>query len=129
MTATDFNTTFHGGNPVDDRAANGRLRCDRRIEGCDLDAALQPLMQNALLAGSAPNPLRRRRVMGQLEPPSSRSQLFFIGKDSRGNWVVTNKDFAAVCSSIARRRFDSRCSRTDMGPGPLSWFPVFSSSI
>jgi hypothetical protein len=26
--------------------------------------------------------------MGQLEPPSARSQLFFIGKDSRGNWVV-----------------------------------------
>jgi hypothetical protein len=26
--------------------------------------------------------------MGQLEPPSSRSALFFIGKDSRGNWVV-----------------------------------------
>ena len=27
-------------------------------------------------------------MMGQLEPPSSRSQLFFIGKDGRGNWVV-----------------------------------------
>jgi hypothetical protein len=29
--------------------------------------------------------------MGQLEPPSSRSQLFFIGKDSRGNWVVQDQ--------------------------------------
>jgi hypothetical protein len=30
--------------------------------------------------------------MGQLEPPSSRSQLFFIGKDSRGNWVVQDRE-------------------------------------
>jgi hypothetical protein len=29
--------------------------------------------------------------MNQLEPPSSRSQLFFIGKDSRGNWVVQDR--------------------------------------
>jgi Cyclin M transmembrane N-terminal domain len=34
---------------------------------------------------------RRRRVMGSLEPPSSRSQLFFVGKDSRGNWVVQDQ--------------------------------------
>jgi hypothetical protein len=30
--------------------------------------------------------------MGQLEPPSSRSQLFFIGKDSRGNRVVQDQE-------------------------------------
>jgi hypothetical protein len=29
--------------------------------------------------------------MGQPEPPSSRTQLFFIGKDSRGNWVVQDQ--------------------------------------
>ena len=29
--------------------------------------------------------------MGKLEPPSSRSQLFFVGKDSRGNWVVQDQ--------------------------------------
>jgi hypothetical protein len=68
MTATGFNTTFHAESPdpyasarrdtragssiargndqaglqilVDDRAANGRLRWDHRIEGCDLDLAL-----------------------------------------------------------------------------------------
>jgi hypothetical protein len=36
--------------------------------------------------------------MGQLEPPSSRSQLFFIGKDSRGNWVV--QDQKGVCGGL-----------------------------
>jgi hypothetical protein len=29
--------------------------------------------------------------MGKLEPPSSRSQLFFVGKDRRGNWVVQDQ--------------------------------------
>jgi hypothetical protein len=29
--------------------------------------------------------------MGQLEPPSSKSELFFIGRDSRGNWVVQDQ--------------------------------------
>jgi hypothetical protein len=29
--------------------------------------------------------------MGQPEPPSSRSSLFFIGKDSRGHWVVQDQ--------------------------------------
>jgi hypothetical protein len=44
-------------------------------------------------AGRQPAALeRRRRVMGQLEPPSSRSQLFLIGKDSRGNWVVQDQE-------------------------------------
>ena len=36
--------------------------------------------------------------MGQLEPPSSRSQLFFIGKDSRGNWVV--QDQRGLCGGL-----------------------------
>jgi hypothetical protein len=36
--------------------------------------------------------------MGQLEPPSSRSQLFFIGKDSRGNWVV--QDQQGLCGGL-----------------------------
>jgi len=31
------------------------------------------------------------RVKGQPEPPSSRSPLFFIGKDSRGHWVVQDQ--------------------------------------
>jgi hypothetical protein len=29
--------------------------------------------------------------MAQQEPPSSRSHLFFIGKDSHGNWVVQDQ--------------------------------------
>jgi len=29
--------------------------------------------------------------MGQPEPPSSRTQLFFIGRESRGNWVVQDQ--------------------------------------
>ena len=29
--------------------------------------------------------------MSQQEPPSSRSHLFFIGKDSHGNWVVQDQ--------------------------------------
>ena len=29
--------------------------------------------------------------MGQPEPPSSRYSLFFIGKDSRGHWVVQDQ--------------------------------------
>jgi hypothetical protein len=36
--------------------------------------------------------------MNQLEPPSSRSQLFFIGKDSRGNWVV--QDRQGLCGGL-----------------------------
>ena len=36
--------------------------------------------------------------MGQPEPPSSRSQLFFIGKDSRGNWVV--QDQQHLCGGL-----------------------------
>jgi hypothetical protein len=36
--------------------------------------------------------------MGQLEPPSSRSQLFFIGKDGRGNWVV--QDQQGLCGGL-----------------------------
>jgi hypothetical protein len=36
--------------------------------------------------------------MGQLEPPSARSQLFFIGKDSRGNWVV--QDQQGLCGGL-----------------------------
>jgi hypothetical protein len=36
--------------------------------------------------------------MGQLEPPSSRSQLFFIGRDSRGNWVV--QDQQHLCGGL-----------------------------
>jgi hypothetical protein len=36
--------------------------------------------------------------MGQLEPPSSRSQLFFIGKDSRGKWVV--QDQQRLCGGL-----------------------------
>lgn len=29
--------------------------------------------------------------MGKKEPPSSSSHRFFIGKDSRGNWVVQDR--------------------------------------
>ena len=29
--------------------------------------------------------------MDKQEPPSSKSPLFFIGKDSRGNWVVQDQ--------------------------------------
>jgi hypothetical protein len=36
--------------------------------------------------------------MGQLEPPSARSQLSFIGKDSRGNWVV--QDQQGLCGGL-----------------------------
>ena len=36
--------------------------------------------------------------MGQPEPPSSRSQLFFIGRDSRGNWVV--QDQQHLCGGL-----------------------------
>jgi hypothetical protein len=36
--------------------------------------------------------------MGQPEPPSSSSQLFFIGKDSRGNWVV--QDQQHLCGGL-----------------------------
>ena len=40
--------------------------------------------------------------MGQLEPPSSRSRsripLFFIGRDSRGNWVV--QDEHRLCGGL-----------------------------
>jgi hypothetical protein len=36
--------------------------------------------------------------VGQLEPPSSRSQLFFIGRDSRGNWVV--QDQQHLCGGL-----------------------------
>jgi hypothetical protein len=36
--------------------------------------------------------------MGQLEPPSSRSQLFFIGKDIRGNWVVQDQEH--LCGAL-----------------------------
>jgi hypothetical protein len=36
--------------------------------------------------------------MGQLEPPSPGSQLFFIGKDSRGNWVV--QDQRGLCGGL-----------------------------
>ena len=36
--------------------------------------------------------------MGQLEPPSAGSQLFFIGKDSRGNWVV--QDQRGLCGGL-----------------------------
>jgi hypothetical protein len=36
--------------------------------------------------------------MGQLERSSSRSQLFFIGKDSRGNWVV--QDQQGLCGGL-----------------------------
>ena len=40
--------------------------------------------------------------MGQLEPPSSkarsRSALFFIGRDSRGNWVV--QDEHRLCGGL-----------------------------
>ena len=40
--------------------------------------------------------------MGKLEPPSSRSQLFFIGKDSRGNWVVQDQQHLRGGLFIAR---------------------------
>jgi hypothetical protein len=44
----------------------------------------------------------RRRVMGQLEPPSptsrQRSHIFFIGKDSRGNWIV--QDQQHLCGGL-----------------------------
>jgi len=43
--------------------------------------------------------------MGQLEPPSSRSQLFFIGKDSRGNWVV--QDQQGLCGSLFSDRAEA----------------------
>ena len=36
--------------------------------------------------------------MSQPEPPSSISQLFFIGKDSRGNWVV--QDQQHLCGGL-----------------------------
>jgi hypothetical protein len=36
--------------------------------------------------------------MGQPEPPSSSSRLFFIGKDSRGNWVV--QDQRHLCGGL-----------------------------
>jgi hypothetical protein len=40
--------------------------------------------------------------MGQAEPPSSRSRtssnLFFIGRDSRGNWVV--QDQRGLCGGL-----------------------------
>jgi hypothetical protein len=36
--------------------------------------------------------------MGQPEPPSSSSRLFFIGKDSRGNWVV--QDQQHLCGGL-----------------------------
>jgi hypothetical protein len=43
-----------------------------------------------------------RRVMGQLEPPSptsrQRSHIFFIGKDSRGNWIV--QDQQHLCGGL-----------------------------
>jgi hypothetical protein len=37
-------------------------------------------------------------VSGQLESPSSRSRLFFIGKDRRGNWVV--QDQQGLCGGL-----------------------------
>jgi hypothetical protein len=36
--------------------------------------------------------------MGQLEPPSARYRVFFIGKDSRGNWVV--QDQQGLCGGL-----------------------------
>jgi hypothetical protein len=36
--------------------------------------------------------------MNEPEPPSSRSQHFFIGKDSRGNWVV--QDRQGLCGGL-----------------------------
>jgi hypothetical protein len=36
--------------------------------------------------------------MGQPEPPSSSSRLFFIGRDSRGNWVV--QDQQHLCGGL-----------------------------
>jgi hypothetical protein len=36
--------------------------------------------------------------MGQLEPPSARFQLLFIGKDSVGNWVV--QDQQGLCGGL-----------------------------
>jgi hypothetical protein len=68
--------------------------------------------------------------MGQLEPPSSRSALFFSGKDSRGNWVVQDQQHLRGGLFIDRAEaLRSRCSRMDVGPRPSSWFPAFSSSI
>jgi hypothetical protein len=44
----------------------------------------------------------RRRVMRQSEPPSSReqsaSQLFYIGKNSKGSWVV--QDQRGLCGGL-----------------------------
>ena len=41
------------------------------------------------------------------KPPSpscSRSSLFLVGRNSRGNWVVQDqKAFAEACSSIGRK--------------------------
>jgi hypothetical protein len=36
--------------------------------------------------------------MGQSEPPSSNSRLFYIGKDSHGNWVV--QDQQHLCGGL-----------------------------
>lgn len=67
--------------------------------------------------------------MSQPEPPSSISQLFFIGKDSRGNWVV--QDQQHLCGGLFIDRAEAlRFAMFENGIGPRasSWFPVFSNS-
>jgi hypothetical protein len=53
--------------------------------------------------------------MGQPEPPSSvsrlRSRLFFIGRDSRGNWVV--QDQQHLCGGLFVDRVEAVRSMGD----------------
>jgi hypothetical protein len=53
--------------------------------------------------------LERRNVMGQSEPPSTRSasrpRLFRIGKDSHGNWVV--QDQQGLCGGLFVNRAEA----------------------
>ena len=71
--------------------------------------------------------------MGQLEPPSSRfrsrAPFFFIGRDSRGNWVVQHE--RRLCGGLfvdGAKRSGSRCSKMGINPTPSLWFLVFLSS-
>jgi hypothetical protein len=43
--------------------------------------------------------------MGKKEPPSSSSHLFFIGKDSRGNWVA--QDQQHLCGGLFVNRTEA----------------------
>jgi len=96
---------------IDNRAVHRRRCRDRHSEDRNQNPALRPLtkLRRWAAAGGAAIRPRRRRVMDKQEPPSSmsrtRSLLFFIGKDRRGNWVV--QDQQRLCGGLFVNRAEA----------------------